>query len=211
MPNFESKIISAIQAALGVDVDGKAGPETWGAIHDRLVGGIKLKDSISEASVIGRVDSRSEVTITNLQPEVRPYARLLVQKAAAAGITIRIISGLRTYEEQDALYAKGRTAAGNKVTNAKGGQSNHNFGIAFDVGVFEGGQYMGESPMYKTVGALGVDIGLEWGGNWKTIKDQPHFQLRPVWAKTLPEKEMLAGLRMRKQIGKPFYDAILVS
>lgn len=55
-------------------------------------------------------------------------------------------SGLRTYEEQNALYAQGRTAPGNKVTNAKGGFSNHNFGIAFDIGIFEGAKYLGDSP-----------------------------------------------------------------
>nr|WP_295770097.1 M15 family metallopeptidase [Rhodoferax sp.] len=42
---------------------------------------------------------------------------------------------MRSCAEQDALYAQGRTAPGNKVTNAKSGDSNHNFGIAFDIGV----------------------------------------------------------------------------
>jgi len=46
---------------------------------------------------------------------------------------LKLISGLRTYEEQDALYAQGRTAPGPKVTNAPGGHSNHNFGLAFDM------------------------------------------------------------------------------
>jgi len=128
----------------------------------------------------------------------------LVHKAAAVGVTIKIISGLRTYEEQDTLYAQGRTINKDKdiVTNAKGGQSNHNFGIAFDIGVFEGTKYLKDSPKYKTVGILGVELGLEWGGNWKTIVDQPHFQLRPTWAKSITEKEMLAELRSRKESGQ---------
>ena len=46
-----------------------------------------------------------------------------------------------------------------------------NFGIAFDIGVFEGSQYLGESSKYQAVGVLGMDLGLEWGGNWKTIVD----------------------------------------
>ncbi|WP_422631181.1 M15 family metallopeptidase [Pseudomonas silesiensis] len=94
-------------------------------------------------------------------------------QAKLNGITIKIISGLRTYEEQDALYARGRPDNGPTVTNAKGGQSNHNFGIAFDIGIFEGGKYLGNSPKYKAVGVLAMDLGLEWGGNWKSFKDEP--------------------------------------
>ena len=112
-------------------------------------------------------------------PQVQPLARALIESAAAIGIAIKIISGTRTYDEQNALYEQGRTKSGRIVTNARGGYSNHNFGIAFDIGVFEGGRYLDESPAYKAVGALGMKLGLEWGGNWKTIQDEPHFQLRP--------------------------------
>ena len=103
----------------------------------------------------------------------------------------------RTYDEQNALYEQGRSKAGRIVTNARGGYSNHNFGIAFDIGVFEGGRYLDESPAYKAVGALGMKLGLEWGGNWKTIQDEPHFQLRPAWAREMSERDMLAELRHR--------------
>ncbi len=203
-------IIRAVQKELGIGVDGKAGPQTWKAIYLRIKG---MKPDEPTAPVTparlpaaagGSVDARSEKTIATLHPEVRPYARTLVLKAAAIGITIKVISGLRTYAEQDALYAKGRTKPGRKVTNARGGYSNHNFGIAFDVGVFQGSSYIPESPSYKAVGALGVELGLDWGGNWKTIKDEPHFQLRPPWA-TGSERDMLAGLRSRNASGKDYY------
>lgn len=192
-------MISAVQAALGIQVDGKAGPETWAAVYAQVV---KVdKRQLAVDTQINRVDPRSEKTIATLVPEVQPMARALVQKAAAQGITIKVISGLRTYAEQEALYAQGRTAPGNKVTNARGGFSNHNFGIAFDVGVFEGSKYLPESPKYKAVGALGTDLGLEWGGSWKTIVDEPHFQLRPQWAEGMPERDMLAQLRIRHDEG----------
>ena len=132
-------------------------------------------------------------------------ARALVQKAALNGIRIKIISGLRTYAEQDELYAQGRTKPGPKVTKARGGYSNHNFGIAFDVGVFEGQKYLPDSVKYKVVGALGTDLGLEWGGNWKSFPDQPHFELRPTWAADLAEKEVLAKLRERVADGTPVF------
>ncbi|AOS83107.1 peptidase M15 [Chlorobaculum limnaeum] len=197
------EMISAIQKELGISVDGKAGPQTWGAIYQRIVPQ-KSADTEPTATVT-TVDSRSEKAIATLLPEVQPMARALVHKAASVGITIKIISGLRTYAEQNALYAKGRTEPGSKVTKAKGGYSNHNFGIAFDIGVFEGNKYLDESPKYKAVGALGVDLGLEWGGNWKTIVDQPHFQLRPDWAKNMTEKQMLAELRNRHNSGGGVY------
>ena len=198
-----TEIISAVQAALNVTVDGKAGPETWEAIYGRIVPARTA--AANPALVVQPVDPRSEQVIVTLHQRVQPYARALVGKAAAAGIVIRIVSGLRTYAEQDELYAQGRTAPGAKVTNAKGGFSNHNFGVAFDVGVFEGNRYLGESPKYKAVGPLGIDLGLEWGGNWKTIVDQPHYQLRPAWAADLGEPAMLAELRRRKDAGQDYY------
>jgi peptidoglycan L-alanyl-D-glutamate endopeptidase CwlK len=197
------EMIAAIQNELDIDVDGKAGPQTWGAIYSRLVTKKIAGKKPSEA--ISAVDSRSEKNIATLRPQVQPIARALVQKAALSGIRIKIISGLRTYAEQDALYAQGRSTGGNIVTHAKGGYSNHNFGIAFDVAVFEGNKYLPESVKYKAVGALGTDLGLEWGGNWRTIVDQPHFQLRPLWASDLNEKQMLAELRARADAAAPVY------
>jgi len=188
------KLISIVQEAVGVDVDGKPGPQTWTAIAERVAP--RQTAALAQSSDVG-LDPRSQKNIATLVEQVRPYAVALIQKAASNGITIKIISGLRTYAEQDALFAQGRTAPGDIVTKAKGGFSNHNFGIAFDVGVFESNKYLGDSLKYKAVGVLGTDLGLEWGGNWKTIVDQPHFQLRPGWATGMPEREMLAELRRR--------------
>ncbi|KRB87161.1 M15 family metallopeptidase [Duganella sp. Root198D2] len=197
------EMIAAVQQELGIEVDGKGGPQTWGAIYGRIVP--KPKQGAAPSGTIALADSRSERVIATLLPEAQPFARALVQKAAAVGITIKIISGLRTFAEQNALYEQGRTTEGDIVTKVRGGHSNHNFGIAFDVGVFEGSKYLGESPKYKAVGALGVDLGLEWGGNWKTFHDEPHFQLRPAWAADLSEKQMLAELRSRVDGGVAIY------
>ncbi|HEX5314257.1 MAG TPA: M15 family metallopeptidase [Gammaproteobacteria bacterium] len=191
-------MIRAIQEQLGITADGRAGPETWGAIYARIVPAAKPPPAQAE-------DSRSEKNIATLLPEVQPYARALIGKAAAVGITIKVISGTRSYAEQDALYAQGRSAPGPIVTNAKAGYSNHNFGLAFDIGVFEGNKYLAESPKYKAVGALGIEIGLSWGGSWKSFQDQPHFELRPAWAKNLSESQMLAALRQRKTDGEPVF------
>src|SRR5947209_5424507 len=100
-------IIRAVQDAVGVDVDGRPGINTWTAIYKKIVPG---KDLPEEAS--GEVDSRNEGVIATLLPQVQPYARALIGKASAIGITIKVISGLRTYDEQNDLYAQGRTASG---------------------------------------------------------------------------------------------------
>lgn len=193
-------MIRAVQRKLGVESDGQAGPQTWGAIYQAIV----RPESEPRVAFTGprdQANERSERVISTLLPHVRPYARALYFQALEKGITINVISGTRTWEEQNRLYAKGRTQPGAKVTNARGGYSNHNFGIAFDIGVFSGNRYMPESPLYKAVGAIGMGLGLEWGGNWKTIVDAPHFQLRPAWANDLPERSMLAELRRRTERG----------
>jgi peptidoglycan L-alanyl-D-glutamate endopeptidase CwlK len=189
--------IRAVQAKLGVTVDGNPGPQTWSAIHRSIVGEPPVSSGTGTLA-----DERSERNIATLLPQVQPLARALIESAAAIGIAIKVISGTRTYEEQNALYEQGRTKPGHVVTNARGGYSNHNFGVAFDIGVFEGGRYLNESPAYKAVGAIGMKLGLEWGGNWKTIQDEPHFQLRPAWARDLSEGDMLAELRARRALGK---------
>jgi peptidoglycan LD-endopeptidase CwlK len=190
-----TELISAVQKELGLTVDGKAGPQTWQAIAQRLLPKTTLPQVQSSAEP--SVDPRSEKNIATLQPPVQPYARALINQAAEIGITIKVLSGHRTYAEQERLYAQGRTTSGPKVTNSRGGYSNHNFGIAFDIGVFENGKYLEESPKYKVVGALGMKIGLEWGGTWKSFVDEPHYQLRPTWASARSEKEMLAEMRSR--------------
>lgn len=193
-----------VQTRLGVTPDGESGAITLAALDKALPPKQQPKaDSVPVVAFTGdKVDERSERVISTLHPRLRNNARQLVQSAGAKGIKIKIISGLRTYDEQNALYAQGRTSSGRVVTNARGGYSNHNFGVAFDVGVFSAdGKYLDESPAYKTVGQLGKALGFEWGGDWSSIQDQPHFQLRPLWAVGMRESEMLAEMRRRKSAG----------
>lgn len=156
---------------------------------------------------IGKIDSRSEANISTLHPRLQPLARSLVIHCKKAGMIIKIISGTRTIAEQDAIYAQGRTTPGKIVTRVKGGYSNHNFGVAFDVGIFEDNHYIPDSPQYRKIGRIGMDLGLEWGGNWKGLVDEPHFQLMPDWTKKgdLENVEVLALLRERLSKGYDLY------
>jgi peptidoglycan L-alanyl-D-glutamate endopeptidase CwlK len=128
----------------------------------------------------GLFDERSEENIRTLMPPAQKVARIWLDKAkrvaAENGVDVKIICGTRTYGEQDALYKKRP-----KVTNAKGGYSWHNFGLAFDFGVFsiDGKKYFGESPLYDELGSLTREVqDAEWGGDWSSFKDKPHIQMR---------------------------------
>lgn len=123
--------------------------------------------------------AKAEDRLSKIHPTLADKARQLIAKAHAEGIDLVVTQGLRTIAEQNALYAQGRTAPGKIVTKAKGGSSYHNFGLAFDIAVRKenGDIDWDTAKLYNRVGQLGKSIGLEWGGDFKSIKDTPHFQL----------------------------------
>ncbi|WP_192949248.1 M15 family metallopeptidase [Anoxybacillus flavithermus] len=122
---------------------------------------------------------RAEKKLVGVHPLVATKARQLIERAYKEGINIIITQGLRTIEEQNELYAQGRTKPGKIVTNAKGGYSYHNFGLAFDFAILnaDGSVNWNVDEKWKRVGALGKSLGLEWGGDWRDFPDYPHFQL----------------------------------
>lgn len=124
--------------------------------------------------------------ITKLHPELQTKITKLKEECAKQGLKIGIGECVRTVAEQDALYAKGRTAPGNKVTNAKGStySSMHQWGVAFDFYRNDGkGAYYDKDNFFTKVGKIGQSLGLEWGGSWKSPVDKPHFQLKQ-WGST---------------------------
>ena len=130
-------------------------------------------------------DPKSEKNILLLHPDMVPYAREFVNQAEIAGYKLRVTSTLRTFAEQSALYKKGRPELGGSssdgtVTNAKAGSSYHNYGLAMDA--VEVDPIYGYSKGYDTdrwdkIAKIGKGVGLEWGGDWKSFVDKPHFQL----------------------------------
>jgi len=126
------------------------------------------------------------------------------------GVRLRFAYTLRTFAEQDALYAQGRTKLFDNngkrlgiVTNAKGGQSYHNYGVAFDIvllvdkngdGTFESASWDVNADYDKDnlkdwmeVVTYFKSIGWAWGGDFKKFKDAPHFEktFGYSWAKLL--------------------------
>lgn len=103
-------------------------------------------------------------------------AKEFIDMAIDQGLNVDVFSGYRSFKEQNALYAKGRTKPGNKVTNAKGGQSWHNYGLAVDVVFYVNGKPSWEEYHdWEKLGRIGKLVGFEWGGDWKK-RDRPHFQ-----------------------------------
>lgn len=115
--------------------------------------------------------------LEDLAPDVERMCRALLEFAAKEGEPLGISQTLRTWEEQDALYAQGRTTKGRIVTWARGGFSWHNFGRAFDIYSLGKEPYPKDDDWWEMIGEMGEDCGLEWGGRWKSAKaDRPHFE-----------------------------------
>ena len=121
----------------------------------------------------------SDNRLKKIHPELARRVRTLIDNLAKAGMQIEVVQGLRTFAEQDALFAQGRTKPGKVVTNARGGQSNHNYGLAVDVVPFNDNKPNWDAPnsIWVAIGAEAEKLGLEWGGNWKKFIDKPHIQM----------------------------------
>lgn len=141
---------------------------------------------------------RTKRTIENLgslnkkaAAKFEPFIVAVESAMAAKGVTVEVISGLRSWAAQAALYAQGRTKPGRIVTKARPGSSWHNYGLAIDLGLFKNGVYLDEKKpaeadkLYAEIGKLAAAYGIEWAGNWKSFTESPHFQV--TFGKTLAE------------------------
>lgn len=100
-----------------------------------------------------------------------------IGECAKQGIDVLITSTYRDNESQAALYAQGRTAAGPRVTNAKPGESFHNYRLAFDfVPMVNGKPQWKDEKLFARCGAIAESIGLEWAGRWQSFKELAHIQ-----------------------------------
>ena len=121
--------------------------------------------------------------LSDLEPVTREKAlRLVAAAPLVLGRELFVVHTYRTYAEQDALYAKGRSEPGPVVTNARGGESWHNFRRAFDVAFEHEGtsrpdwSTAGDKlDAWQKLGILGEAIGFTWGGRFSRLKDFGHF------------------------------------
>ncbi len=130
-------------------------------------------------------------TSAALLSQCHPFVIHAVQAAddilSPEGVFLHVIQGVRTYAEQNILFAKGRTTPGPEVTNAPGGFSSHNFGLAVDVvpGIKDIPTWKPDwnvkDPQFQQTVAVLKQQGLLWGGDWVHMKgDYDHFYIGPV-------------------------------
>jgi peptidoglycan LD-endopeptidase CwlK len=142
-------------------------------------------------------DYISEQRLSQVIPELAAQIELLDSAMVKQGILIRVVQGLRSWEAQEALYAQGRTAPGEIVTDAPPGHSMHEFGLAVDcmpslnpVGQPYAPDGIGGSPRYVAMVAAAESLGLVSGSTWVSLKDWPHLQVAGVPAS--PTNQMRA-------------------
>jgi len=128
------------------------------------------------------MDARSEAVLALLYPPFADKVRAAAQSLAAAGTYLLAVSGLRTADQQNALYAQGRTAPGHIVTNARAGYSMHNYGLAADIVPYLSGpsgalNWDANTPQFRAMVAALEAQSLVWGGDWTSIPDFDHFQM----------------------------------
>lgn len=135
------------------------------------------------------MDKISLERIELLHPKLREEAKQILQECnekLTGRASVRITQTLRTIAEQDALYAQGRTTKGKIVTNAKGGSSYHNYGLAVDFVLLIDGKEISwdinkdfdgdKKADWMEVVEVFKKYGWKWGGEFKSIKDYPHFE-----------------------------------
>lgn len=135
------------------------------------------------------MDKPTQNIIKKVHPKLRDELTTIineVDEALTGNAKIRLTQGLRTIDYQNSLYAQGRTTKGSIVTNAKGGQSNHNYGLAVDFCLIIDGKTASWNEAkdfdadkvadWAEVVKIFKSYGWNWGGDFRSIKDSPHFE-----------------------------------
>ncbi len=123
--------------------------------------------------------NRAMDRIGNVHPVVRDGAEEVIRRAYKKGIYVLFSDGYRSHAEQNALFAQGRTAPGQVITNARGGQSMHNYGLALDMFITNKTGTSASWPVseLKKAAKIAKKVGFKWGGDWKSFPDYPHIEM----------------------------------
>lgn len=116
--------------------------------------------------------------LEDLNPKVKTLAEQFKAACSKVGYDVLIYCTYRDGEAQDALYAQGRTVKGKIVTNARAGQSFHNWRCAFDfVPMVHGKPAWGDAIAYSKCGHIAESLGMEWAGRWTgKLRETAHVQ-----------------------------------
>lgn len=122
--------------------------------------------------------------LKDLLPDVEQQVRAFISQCETRGIQILVTSTYRDEESQAKLYAQGRTLPGSIVTNAKPGESFHQYCVAFDCVPLVQGKPLWTVydtndkllPEWEVLKEVAARVGLEWAGSWLHFKEYCHFQ-----------------------------------
>ena len=116
--------------------------------------------------------------LDDLIPQAKERVERFIALCQEQDIDLLVTSTFRDNESQGELYEQGRSLPGKIVTNAKAGESWHNYRCAVDVVPLVNGKpnWDGSDPIWQTIGELGEQAGLEWAGRWRSFKELAHFQ-----------------------------------
>lgn len=135
--------------------------------------------------------------INELHPLVAELCRKFITKCKESKIDVIITSTYRDAASQNALYAQGRTTKGRKVTNARAGQSFHNYRLAFDfVPIINGKAQWDDLVTFTKCGEIAESLGLQWAGRWVKFKELAHCQ----YTKGLTLADLQKGLTIDKGV-----------
>lgn len=125
-------------------------------------------------------------SLDDLHEVMQAPAKAWLGECRASGLDPLVYCTYRSNEEQDALYAQGRTAPGRIVTYARPGKSAHNYGLALDFVPMVGGKpdWSGKHPHWEACILIAESHGLESASRWKKFKEKPHLQM-PNWRQYL--------------------------
>lgn len=149
----------------------------WAALIGASLVLLRPRETVTGESV-GRVPTGKE---TDLHPELLKRWRQAKAEYARRFPNLPqpfLTQTYRSFEEQARLYAQGRTAPGRIVTNARPGESLHNYrpALAFDIAFQDGKGGYSCLECFRKFAGIAKFFGLEWGGDWQGFKDMPHFQ-----------------------------------
>lgn len=160
--------------------------------------------SISLETLLRKANTKLDVK--GMDKDVSDKVRAVIKKMHAEGIYVCVAQGYRSTADQNNLYAIGRTVDVHKpvVTNARGGQSNHNYGVAVDLCQYDKTidkiKWEVSTPSYKKIVSAMKAEGFKWGGDWASFRDYPHFELYDA---VRGEKKPADKKDLKKAVTKP--------
>lgn len=107
-----------------------------------------------------------------LHPYFRDKVTMLITMCKAKGIELAIVESYRTHSKQNEYKSMGKN-----YTRSGGGKSKHQYGLAVDVvPMIDSVAQWDNVKLWRKVGVIGEQLGLRWGGRWKSLYDPGHFE-----------------------------------